>query len=131
LAAGAIDIACASSVGGPASLTGARVCRSDDTLMFQLNTAVVSGYLGAYAERIGDPSAQRIWYFPSAAGESPRVAPGDRTIVLPDGIALGREHRAGQYRVTVWISSRPLARAEVDAATTLQSRATFDVQITD
>src|SRR3954463_11584742 len=74
-ASGAIEIGC-----GPA---GEHSCREGSTLMFQVNSAVVSGYLGAYAESLTDPSRPRIWYFPASTGSpSPQVAAGDRTIVL-------------------------------------------------
>jgi hypothetical protein len=119
----AIDIGCTSS--------GSRVCPMGGTLAFVVNAAVTSGYLGAYAERLDDPSHARIWYFPTAAGASPLIAPGTGTIVLPDGIQLGSEHRPGRYRVTVWISSRPVDRDEMDAAAPgmLRDRSSFDLEV--
>jgi hypothetical protein len=104
---GALQIGCGRS--------GDPVCRTGDTLMFSVNAAIVSGYLGAYAERIGDPTHERIWYYPTFAGHSPAVARGEGTVVLPDGIRIGSEHRPGHYRVTSWIADRPFTRAEVAA----------------
>jgi hypothetical protein len=121
---GALEIGC-----GPA---GGHVCREGGTLMFNVNTALAFGYLGAYAERIDDPAGERIWYFPKAAGFTPLVAPGNGTVVLSDGIQIGPEHRPGRYRVTVWISSRSLDRSEVDGASAgvIRDRATFELEVT-
>lgn len=102
-ALGAIEIGC-----GP---SGGHVCHPGDTLMFSVNAAVVSGYLGAYAERVGDPAPERIWYFPDPTGRSPQVASGSGTIVLPQGIRIGLEHRPGRYRVIAWITARVPTRA--------------------
>lgn len=102
-APGAIEIGC-----GP---SGGHVCHPGDTLMFSVNAAVASGYLGAYAERVGDPAPERIWYFPDPTGRSPQVASGPGTIVLPQGIRIGLEHRPGRYRVIAWITEREPTRA--------------------
>jgi hypothetical protein len=130
-ATGALDVGCAPAPGSAAAPSGARVCRIGDTLLFQVNAAMVSGYLGAYAEPAGASGGPRVWYFPTATGQSPRIAPGAGTVVLSDGIAVGPEHAAGRYRVTVWISAEPLGRSQVDevAPSLFVARATIDVQI--
>jgi hypothetical protein len=122
-ATGALDVGC-----GP---SGGRQCRAGDTLMFTVNAALTSGYVGAYAERVDDPSHARIWYFPSAAGSAPVVAPAAGTIVVPDGIKIGPEHRPGRYRVAVWISSQPLGRDQLDrvADEGVRSRSTFEIDV--
>jgi hypothetical protein len=100
--------------------------------MFQVNSAVVSGYLGAYAESLTDPSRPRIWYFPASTGApSPQVAAGDRTIVLAQGIKIGPEHAPGRYRVTVWMASRPAQRTDIDSAEPdlVRKRTTFDLEV--
>jgi hypothetical protein len=132
-AAGALEVGCARVLGRVSGPAGTRACKIGDTLLFQVNAAMVAGYLGAHAERADAPGGLRIWYFPTATGESPRVAPGTGTVVVPDGIAIGPEHAAGRYRVTVWISGKPLARSEVDKAapSLFIARGTFDVQIAD
>lgn len=121
---GALSVGC-----GP---SGARTCAVGSTLMFTVNAALASGTLGAYAERVDDPTHQRIWYFPDGAGEAPTVAPGAGTMVVPRGIRIGPEHQPGRYRVTVWLADRPLARGDVDAAPAkaIRARASFDLQIT-
>jgi hypothetical protein len=91
-------------------------CGLGETLVFLVNSAVGSGYLGGYAERVDDPSHDRIWYFPNGRGESPYVKSGAQTVVLSEGIRIGPEHKRGRYRVTLWLSVRPLSRAEVDRA---------------
>ena len=120
---GALQIGCA-----PA---GDHVCRAGSTLMFTVNSALASGSLGAYAERVGDSSRERIWYFPTARGTSPTIARGTGTVVVPDGIRIGAEHPPGHYRVTVWLAARPLGRGEVDSAGRgeIRSRAVLDLEV--
>lgn len=110
---------------------GGRVCHPGDTLMFTVNSALVSGSLGAYAERSGDPARERIWYFPTGGGASPTIVPGAGTVAVPEGIQIGPEHRPGRYRVTVWIASRPLDRRDIDraAAAQIRSRAVLDLEV--
>jgi hypothetical protein len=122
--AGAVEIGCAPS--------GGHVCPAGGTLLFKVNAAVISGYLGAYAERAGAPPSERIWYFPTAAGTGPVIARGEGTLVVPEGIRLGPEHRPGRYRITVWISSRPLGRSDIDggAGRAILSRGVFDLEVT-
>jgi len=101
--AGAIEISCGKS--------GGHICHPGDTLMFAVDAAVVSGHLGAFAERIGDAVPERIWYFPDSTGHSPAVAAGPGTVVVPSGIRIGPEHAPGRYRVTAWITQREPSRA--------------------
>ena len=121
--AAAVQIGC-----GPA---GGQICHPGDTLMFSVNAALASGHLAAYAERVGDPARERIWYFPTATGRSPMVPPGSGTVVLPEGIRIGSEHPPGEYRVTVWIAKRAISRMEVDAdrGDSLAGRETIDLQV--
>lgn len=91
-------------------------CGSGDTLAFIVNSGAAEGYLGAYAERVGDPSPERIWYFPGTREAGPKIVPAGGTLVLPEGIRIGPEHEAGQYLVTILLSKKPLTRAEIDHA---------------
>lgn len=93
-----------------------RACQVGDTLIFSVNAAVTSGYLGAYAVRSDDPRQERIWYFPSLGAVAPRVTPGAGTVTLPDGIRVGREHAPGHYRVELWLSAQPFQRADAKQA---------------
>jgi hypothetical protein len=123
-ATGAIEIGCTPS--------GPRVCRLGETLVFTVNAAIAPGYLGAYAERLGDPSGERIWYFPNSAGSSPVIPRGEGTVVVLDGIQIGNEHSPGDYRVTAWIATRPIQRSEIgnlEAADVFVSRSILDVKI--
>jgi hypothetical protein len=101
--------------------------------MLSVNAALVSGFVGAYAQRIGDPARQRIWYFPASTGAAPEVTAGSGTVVLSDGILIGPEHLPGAYRITVWISDRPFSRSEIEAAaasgTLPPRRSTLDLQV--
>jgi hypothetical protein len=119
----AIEVGC--------SEKGDRVCETGSTLMITVNAAVVSGFVGAYAERIGAPLQDRIWYFPTSEGQMPEVVPGQSTVVLPKGIRIGEEHEPGRYRVTVWIASRLIDRSEVDSLSSgvVRTRSTFDLEI--
>ena len=120
---GALSIGCAPAGGGGG------VCRVGDTLMFEVNAAVASGYLSAYAERADAAGGDRIWYFPGPTGTSPRVDRGEGTVVVQEGIRLGPEHAPGRYRVSVWVSSRPLQRTEVDGAGADVIRARANLQL--
>jgi hypothetical protein len=66
----------------------------------------------AYAERVGAPPAERIWYFPVRTGAQPRIEPGVETQVLGQGVRLGPPHVPGRYRVHAWISETPVERTE-------------------
>jgi hypothetical protein len=107
------------------------VCRAGDVLMFTVNASVTYGYLGAFAERLDDPKHDRIWYFSEPTKEPPLVQPGPGTVVVPQGIRIGPEHRPGWYRVTAWIASQPLERGQVDSGgpDLLRSRSTLDFEI--
>jgi hypothetical protein len=111
--------------------TGGRVCQAGGTLMFSVNSAVTSGVLGAYAERIDDPRHQRIWYFPGASGSAPVVTPGAGTVVVPEGVQIGPEHSPGRYRVTVWLADRPLGAADIDRAdpAAIHARTVLDIEV--
>lgn len=119
----AVGIGCVST-GGPR-------CRPGDTLMFTINGAVPAGYLGAYAQPWSGVGGQRIWYFPTDTGAFPDFPPGVETHVLSQGVRIGPEHPPGKYRVTIWISSRPLNREDVDGArgADLLYKSTADLEI--
>lgn len=91
------------------------VCRLGQTLMFTVGAGDRRGYLAAYAERVGAPPSERIWYFPVPSGTQPRIEPISKTRVLGEGIRLGPPHVPGRYRVHVWISETPVERAEASS----------------
>jgi hypothetical protein len=103
------------------------VCRLGDTLMFSLNGNTVSGFMGAYAERVGEPSAARIWYFPTADGTAPRLEAQSGTLVADQGVRLGPPHAPGQYQVTVWISETPLERAHAQPTTLARQSSRLEI----
>ncbi|HVR21285.1 MAG TPA: hypothetical protein VMS65_16340 [Polyangiaceae bacterium] len=92
------------------------VCRPGDTLMFSVSAVANAGYLVAYAERVGDPKKERIWYFPRTGATAPRVEAQAGTAVLPQGVRLGPPHVRGQYRVRAWLSEEPATRAQLEGA---------------
>jgi hypothetical protein len=85
-------------------------CKLGDTLMFSVSGNRSSVYLVAFAERLGDTSAERIWYFPHARATAPRLDAKGGTTVLSEGIRLGPPHRAGRYHVRTWLSETPVRR---------------------
>jgi hypothetical protein len=91
-------------------------CRLGDTLMFSVSAVPNAGYLVAYAERVGEPKTERIWYFPRADATAPRVEAQTGTAVLPQGVRLGPPHVRGQYRVRAWLSDTPRTRAQLEGA---------------
>jgi hypothetical protein len=105
--AAVIDLRCGSE--------GLRVCHHGDTLMFEVATVPTTRYLAACAERELDPTHDRIWYFPTSGGMTPIVAAGAPRAILPKGIMIGDDHPPGRYRAVVWLSSRPLARRELES----------------
>jgi len=98
--------------GGDASLTGAvelacssdRPCRAGDTLVFVVDTGVVHGYLNASAQRIEPESPERVRFFPTEKGDSPRVESGTGTLALSQGVRLGQSLGPGVYRVDIWFT---------------------------
>jgi hypothetical protein len=115
----AFDVACGTSA--------SRVCRLGDTLMFSLNPSGASGYLAAYAERVDEPSASRIWYFPAPGSAAPSVEATGATVVLPEGVRLGPPHVLGRYRVTAWLSESPISSASTQAPSARSSSVTFEL----
>jgi hypothetical protein len=106
--AAAIEVSCGKK--------GELVCPRGSSLFFTVDSGVTSGYIGAYAQRIGGESASRIWYFPDAQGSGPRVEPGRGTVVLPEAIRIAGEHAPGRYVVTVWSSPVPISRRQLDGS---------------
>jgi hypothetical protein len=122
-AVGVLDVGC----GG----ARAHVCAHGDTLVFTVNSAVGSGYLGAYAEKEGAPPHERIWYFPDQDSPGPLVPPGSGTVAVAEGVRIGPEHVSGRYVVTLWLSAEPLRQAHVDQQTLdgLAVRSTVTIEI--
>jgi hypothetical protein len=90
--------------------TPSGACRVGDTLMVSAHGVRQAGYLVAYAERSGDAKRERIWYFPSESGVSPRIEATLETVVVPQGIELAAPHTPGRYEVTLWLSDGPVRR---------------------
>lgn len=96
--AGAVELRCSTE----------RACRAGDTLLFLVDTDRVHGYLNASAQRITPPSSERIRFFPTAGGESPRVETGGGMAVVKQGVRLGPSLGPGVYRVDVrWTDAAP------------------------
>lgn len=106
---GSIEVAC----NGPSETH----CKRGDTLYFIVRSGG-AGYLGAYAERVDDPTRSRIWYFPARDGQTVRVDGNhDGRTVASEGIRIGPEHAPGRYRVSAWLSQAPLRHEIVEQAT--------------
>lgn len=96
--AGAVELRCSTE----------RACRVGDTLLFLVDTDVVHGFLNASAQRIAPPSPERIRFFPTENGESPRLEAAGGTTVVGKGVRLGKSLGPGVYRVDVrWTDAAP------------------------
>jgi hypothetical protein len=84
-------------------------CPSGATLVFGAAGAA-GGFLAAYSEPAS--GGERIWYF-SKDGESPALAPGDRTQPFLKAIRLGPEHAPGEFRIHLFVTRAPHTRAEL------------------
>lgn len=103
-------------------------CRLGDTLLFSVEGAARSGYLGAFAQPESSNANHRIWYFPTLAGDCPEVPGRAGTRVLSRGVRLGAPHAPGRYEVTVWLSETPPARADAAHLSELAT-STFSLEI--
>jgi len=96
--AGAVELRCSADRG----------CRRGDTLMFLVDTNRVQGYLSASAQRITPPSPERIRFFPTESGDSPRVEATGGMKVVERGVRLGASLGPGVYRVDIrWTDGAP------------------------
>lgn len=91
---GAVELTCSAE----------RPCRPGDTLMFVVDTSVAHGYLNASAQRVEPRSSERIHFFPTERGESPRIEPGVGTKVVSQGLRLAGAFSPGVYRVDIWFT---------------------------
>jgi hypothetical protein len=103
-------------------------CRLGDTLFFSIAGRTRPGYLVAYAERVDDPHAERILYFPKSSGAAPPVEVSAGTTVLREGIRLGEPHTRGHYRLTAWIAEVPVEPSALEGEPPAHAqRSTFDI----
>jgi hypothetical protein len=96
-----LDVAC---IGGTLD-----ACPWGATLMLGASGARGVGVLSAYAEPLVR-GRERVWYF-SAEGESPRLDVQGGTGVAQRAVRVGPEHLPGRYRVHVFLTRAPVARA--------------------
>jgi hypothetical protein len=92
-------------------------CGQDHRLVFRVTGAQQGGYLSALATRRGAPASERIWFFPTASGATPAVAPGTGTELLHDAIPLAGALAPGVYEVELILSLAPLQRDDIRAGT--------------
>jgi hypothetical protein len=84
-------------------------CPTGSRLIF--SASGVRGFVSAWAEPVG--AGERIWYF-AADTVSPAVDPDAGVPALATrAVKVGPEHAAGNYRVEVRVTERPMARAEL------------------
>jgi hypothetical protein len=95
--AGAVELRCSNE----------HACRVGDTLFFLVDTSVAHGYLNASAQRITPPSPERIRFFPTEGGESPRLTTTGGMTVVDKGVRLGKALGPGVYRVYVRWTDAP------------------------
>ena len=87
-------------------------CTRGSTLMFRVGALREPAWLAAYAVA---PSGERIWYFPTDAGELPELPAHEASAVVPRGVRLGAEHAPGRYHVETLLLRRRLSREEIVA----------------
>lgn len=111
--AGAVELRCSKE----------RTCRPGDTLLFLVDTDVVHGYLNASAQRIEPSVTERVRFFPTESGESPRVEPAGGTIVVGKGVRLGKGFGPGLYRVDIrWTDDVPSLDPSAGRGTSVELR---------
>jgi hypothetical protein len=82
-------------------------CTHGGTLMFRVGHLREPAWLAAYAIA---PSGERIWYFPTDAGELPELPAREASAVVPRGVRIGAEHAPGRYRVETLLLRQRLGR---------------------
>jgi hypothetical protein len=88
-------------------------CKSGSTLGFELFGLAEPRHFAAFARR-GDGTV--IWYTPPPEGVTAGVAPSASSMLLGQGVSLGREHTPGRYLVYGVFSREPLTRAQIKTA---------------
>jgi len=87
------------------------ICRRDETLVFDLTATAGYPYFAAFATH---EDGTVVWYFPeSADGHSVDLRERLRDGLLDRGVALGRNHPRGSYRVYGIFSHQPLSRRAI------------------
>lgn len=111
--AGAVELRCSTE----------RTCRVGDTLLFLVDSDVAHGYLNVTAQRISPPSPERVRFFPTVDGESPRVEAARGTIVVERGVRLGSSLGPGLYRVDIrWTDGAPSPDPSAGRGTSVELR---------
>jgi hypothetical protein len=106
-------------------------CPRGTTLLFAVRGGSPGGYLAAWADPVR-PGGERVWYF-SADQETPLLqASTTSTQALSRGVRIGPEHAAGDYRLHVLLSDRPLSRGELAGTPPgVRARAELTLTITE
>jgi hypothetical protein len=104
---GSVELACAS---------GAGPCRAGETLMFLIDSGQVTGYLSASALRLDSPSAEPVWFFPTASGEAPYIAAGEGMVVASQGVRIGANLPPGRYLVAIRFTPDKPTRSQLSHA---------------
>ncbi len=95
-------------------------CPRGGTLVFRVDGAAGGGFLSAYATPVA--GGEKIWYFPPAGGESPRLAAAAGPQLVPFGVELGAEQPPGEYELHFLITPSAPTRAEAAAAPALATQ---------
>jgi hypothetical protein len=101
-------------------------CTRASTIMFRVDELREPAWLAAYATA---PSGERIWFFPTDAGEAPQLEPTAAPSVVPRGVRLGEERPAGRYRVVLVLLRHPPSRDEVDRAGDVITRSEMVLEV--
>jgi hypothetical protein len=104
-------------------------CARGGTLMFRVGHLRESAWLAVFAIA---PSGERIWYFPTEAGELPELRAHEEPELVPRGVRLGAEHAPGRYRVETLLLRQRLARdaiVKLDGGRDLVSKGEVVVEV--
>jgi hypothetical protein len=82
-------------------------CRVGDRLIFAVGGMKAPAYVAAYADC---EARERVWYFPDATGNAPRVAAADEHRVLDRAARIGPEHGVGRCTLHLSLFDRPPER---------------------
>lgn len=86
-------------------------CTSGATISFRVGAHDRPAFLAAFAVS-GDA---RVWYYPTAATESPLLAPSTVESVSESGARIGDEQQPGRYTVHGFLLSEPLDKETIAA----------------
>lgn len=100
-------------------------CHVGDRLLFEVDGVSHAAFFAAYADCA---AGARIWYFPTAQGELPALAPDSTPSLVPKAARIGEEHGIGTCLLHLFVLDQPESRASLATGATGSTNRT-DVSI--